>query len=90
MVALICLLALCSCTSTKTKMAQSYDLGQSDATKELYWSKVRMQQMQSQQQTPPAAPNVTMYPIVHPAHTAAGVNYKEYTDYIPVSNPNNN
>jgi hypothetical protein len=65
------------------KQAESYAKGQSDATKELYWSHQRMKAALAAN-TPTDPTKTVVYPIDIPAGQQNGVNYEAQTVYLPV------
>jgi len=67
----------------KQKEGQAYAKGQSDATKELYWSKQRMKAALASS-TPAPSTQTVVYPINIPAGQQNGINYEQQTVYLPV------
>ncbi len=65
------------------KQAESYAKGQSDATKELYWSHERMKAALAANDATTQTKTV-VYPIDIPAGQQNGVNYEAQTVYLPV------
>jgi hypothetical protein len=65
------------------KQAESYAKGESDATKELYWSHQRMKAALAAN-TPTDQTKTVVYPIDIPASQQNGVNYDAQTVYLPV------
>jgi hypothetical protein len=65
------------------KQAESYAKGESDATKELYWSHQRMKAALAAN-TPTDQTKTVVYPIDIPACQQNGVNYDAQTVYLPV------
>ena len=65
------------------KQAESYAKGQSDATKELYWSHERMKAALAANATNNQTQTV-VYPIEIPAGQQNGINYEAQTVYLPV------
>jgi hypothetical protein len=65
------------------KQAESYAKGESDATKELYWSHQRMKAALAAN-TPTDQTKTVVYPIDIPAGQQNGVNYDAQTVYLPV------
>jgi len=65
------------------QQAQAYAKGQSDATKELYWSHQRMKAALAANATTDQTQTV-VYPINIPAGQQNGVNYEAQTVYLPV------
>jgi hypothetical protein len=65
------------------KQAEFYSKGQSDATKELYWSHQRMKAALAAN-TATDQTKTVVYPVEIPAGQQNGVNYEAQTVYLPV------
>lgn len=70
-------------SSDAKKQAEFYAKGQSDATKELYWSHERMKAALAANTVTDQTKTI-VYPIDIPAGQQNGVNYEAQTVYLPV------